>query len=325
MATLSTQTSQSTIYEQHVQTLPQVNDEVIVLQGSSLNIVVPKAPLSQGSVQIIPRSGASHFPQWTTQNHQEAQSLIQRVIGAFEKQGVTDYMVYGKESPDASFSWEVVPYTKSNWSCVNIFWRFWQQIQVLWKITFGGGSYSIAERQSIAETLRKNLPATSAAASVPQVQAAAQKSDVFCNPDIIKKQCVFEGKHINVLYDYAPLTLGKDRLHFLLVPKRHCSKFTELTPAEYIESKELSRRLQKYYHAKGFHTVFQFAKTGEQAGLTVPHCHEHLVFTDTKTQEWLGKIRVLVRMLFGSFSLGANELKNRVDGLKVELAQPLKS
>ncbi|MBY0529397.1 MAG: HIT family protein [Rhabdochlamydiaceae bacterium] len=319
MATFSTQIAQPIPYEHSLQTLSDRNEDVIVVQGTSLNIVIPKAPLSHGSVQIIPQSDASHFSQWSTQQHQEAHSLIQRVANAFKKEGITDYMVYGKESPDASFRWEVVPYTRSNWSCVNIFWRFWQQFKVLWKISFGGGSYSNEERQNIAETLRKNLDPSAAVAAVPK----AVKTDPFCNPEIIKKQCVFEGKHINVLYDYAPLTLGKDRLHFLLVPKHHCSKFTELTAEEYIESKKISQKLQKHYQAKGFNTAYQFAKTGLQAGQTVPHYHEHIVFTDTKTQESLGKLRVLGRMLFGSSALKKDELQSRVAALKVELERPL--
>ncbi len=68
-------------------------------------------------------------------------------------------------------------------------------------------------------------------------------------------------------------------------------------------------------------TAYQFAKTGLQAGQTVNHCHEHLIFTATKTQEFFSKLRVLKNMCWPASPLSKEELSQRVKALKKELSK----
>ena len=161
------------------------------------------------------------------------------------------------------------------------------------------------------------------APKIESIQKIVQGNDAFCNPKVLDKQRVFEGKEINVLYNYAPIGLGEEKLHFLIVPKEHHPNFSDLTKSEYLESMQLSQKLIKFYQGKGFHTAYLFDKTGAEAGQTVPHWHEHVVFTATKTQELFGKWTVLKNMVLGSSPLPPKELQNRVQSLKKELAEVL--
>jgi diadenosine tetraphosphate (Ap4A) HIT family hydrolase len=154
---------------------------------------------------------------------------------------------------------------------------------------------------------------------IESIEETIQGNDAFCDQKVIDKQLVFEGKEINILYNYAPIVLGEGKLHFLIVPKQHRSKFTDLTETEYLDVMQLSQKLVGFYKGKGYHTAYLFDKTGIEAGQTVPHWHEHVVFTATKTQEFFGKLTVLKNMLFGSSPLPSKELQIRVLLLKEDL------
>lgn len=291
--------------------------EVIAFQGQTMNLVIPEKPLASGSMKLVPRSGVVPFSGWSNNNRIESYELIQKVIQIWKEKGINDYLIYGKESDD--FSLEIVPYEKKGW-------RFWKQFKVLWKITFGGSSLPYIERLKIAKDFAKNKELFSAPSTeqIESVKSISAKNDAFCNPEVIKKQAVFEGKHVNVLYNYAPIAIGEGKLHFLIVPKKHHVTFSELTKEEYLESADLEQKLIKFYLGKGYHTAYLFNKTGAEAGQTVPHWHEHLVFTATKTQEFFGRLIVLKNMLFGSSPLSKSELQKRVELLKIELRETLK-
>lgn len=129
---------------------------------------------------------------------------------------------------------------------------------------------------------------------------------------------VFEGKKINVLYNYAPLVGGKEKLHFLIVPKQHRPKFSDLTEAEYLEAMVIAQKLISFYKDKGYHTAYLFDKSGREAGQTVPHWHEHLVFPST--QAFLVMLSVLKNILIGPSCIPQDELQIRVQSLKKELS-----
>ena len=291
-------------------TEPLASDEAIVYAGKTMKVIVPECPLAFGSLKIVPHSHAENFSEWNDSNKLETYELIQHVVQIWEKKGITDYLIYGKESSDLKsiFSWEIVPYPKDGW-------RFWKQLKVLWNITFGSQCLPEVERHKIARDFFLQ-PLTNQIASITKI---AQGNDAFCNPKVIDKQLVFEGKEINVLYNYAPIVMGEEKLHFLIVPKQHRLKFSDLTETEYLENMQLSQKLIRFYNDKGYHTAYLFDKTGAEAGQAVPHWHEHLIFTATKTQEFFGRLTILKNMLIGSSPLPEKELQTRVQSLKIEL------
>jgi diadenosine tetraphosphate (Ap4A) HIT family hydrolase len=303
-----------------VNTQPLISNETIVYVSKTMKVIVPECPLAFGSLKIVPNSDTGNFSEWQDFNELETYELIQHVIQIWEKKGITDYLIYGKESNNSKsiFSWEIVPYPKNGW-------RFWKQFKVLWNITFGGSCLPKIERDRIAKDFQKDKDSFSESHTkqIESIKKTIQGNDPFCNQKVIDKQLVFEGKEINVLYNYAPIVLGEGKLHFLIVPKQHHSKFSDLTETEYLESMELSQKLVSFYKDKGYHTAYLFDKTGAEAGQTVPHWHEHVVFTATKTQEFFGKLTVLKNMLFGSSPLPQKELQTRVQSLRKDLNEVL--
>nr|QIQ10885.1 hypothetical protein OJOKFFHK_00028 [uncultured bacterium] len=99
---------------------------------------------------------------------------------------------------------------------------------------------------------------------------------------------MFEGKYVNILYNYAPIAIDENKLHFMLVPKAHREMFSELSVDEYLEASALEQKLGAYYKRQGYQAAYLFNKTGAEAGQTVPHWHEHVIFTATKVQDLYG-------------------------------------
>lgn len=291
-------------------------NEVVVREGSRVKVIVPECPLAAGALKIMPRSDTGSFSAWENVDQQEAYSLIQGIVQIWEKKGVVDYLIYGKESGDSSFGWEVVPYPKEGW------W-FWKQFNVLWNITFTGSCVPKVERERVVQDFQKDKDSL-LVEQIEVIKETVQGKDPFCDQEIIAKQLVFEGKKINLLYNYAPIAFGEEKLHFLIVPKEHRPRFSDLTEEEYLETMQIAQKLVAFYKEKGYETAYLFDKTGAEAGQTIPHWHEHLVFTATKTQELLGQLMVLKNMMFWSSPLPAEELKDRVDSLSNELVAVFK-
>jgi diadenosine tetraphosphate (Ap4A) HIT family hydrolase len=296
--------------------LEPIKDDLVIYQGKTVKIIVPDCPIAEGSVKIIPSSGIENFSEWRDCEARETYELIQQVVRIWKEKGITNYLVYGKESNNSKspFGWEVVPYPSNGL-------RFWKQFKVLWHITFGGACLPQIERHKIAKNFLQELDSFSCtqAKQIESIDKAAKGNDAFCNPVVIQKQLVFEGKEVNVLYNYAPLVLDKEKLHFLVIPKQHRPGFSDLTESEYLESLDLSQKLVNFYKGKGYHTTYLFNNTGKEAGQSVPHWHQHLVFTATKTQEFFVKLTVLKKMLFGASPLPSNELQMCVESLSKEL------
>lgn len=277
-----------------------------------MSLIVPENPIALGSVRITPNSNYASYIDWTKDNQRESYELLQKTVQIWHNNGINDYMIFGKVSENTPFNWEIVPYQESGST-------FWKQIKVLYNLTFGASSQSVEERQKIADGLIH--PNTTLKDQSSNVSALSLKYDAFCNPEVIKNQLVFEGKHIYVIYPYAPIA----RLHFLLVTKAHHEKFSELTQEEYLEASELEQKLLRYYQADGYSTANLFNKTGAEAGQTVPHWHQHIIFTAAKTEDLYGRLLILKNMTIGPSLLSQTELKDRVSSLNSELSPYLKS
>lgn len=299
---------------------PLVHGESIIYEGRTMNLIVPECPLSAGSVKITPKADIEHFSDWQDTHKLEAYDLIQRVVRIWEKRGINDYFIYGKESHDShsKFSWEIIPFSKEGF-------RFWKQFTVLWNMIFGGSCLSEEDQEKIVKNFQAEDDLFSVSPPHQMKPVEVIGNDPFCKQNVIDRQMVFEGKEINLLYNYAPIVLSEDKLHFLIVPKRHRVGFSDLTETEYLEAMQLSQKLVSFYKDKGYDIAYMFDKTGIEAGQTVPHWHEHIVLAETKTQEFFAKLTVLKNMLFYSSPMPEEELKTRVESLRKELAEVLRS
>lgn len=280
----------------------------------SIAIEIPEYSLAPHSLQITTRQ-RSAFPNWTAQNHADSYSALQKIVSIWKNSKTANqYLMYGTQQKNIDdFRWEIVPFEKANTAIE----RIWRQFLVLWRTTFGGlsltDSQKSQERDRLKEALHQEIRSMDTAKT-------ARGTDPFCQVEIIHKQRVLEGHKINVLYNYAPIGFGGERLHFLIVPKEHKQAFSDLSEEEYVEAQELAQKLIRHFEeTRNIEEIYLFHKTGADAGQTVPHWHMHLILTANKTQGILGKITVLKNMLFGSSPLSQEELASRVSSFQKEL------
>lgn len=286
-------------------------DEPIV-KGSALTLYAPTDPLAHGSVALS-SNATKQFTEWSEREDLEAYNTMQRVVALWADKGIHNYLIIGKaESGEGSqFHWEAVPYSGG--------WAFLNQLSVLWNLTFGPRAASQEEQSETAEGM-EHLGTQSK--KIAEVEAQTNKLDAFCDPVVIQKQSVFEGKTVRVLYNYAPLIADGEKLHFMVIPKAHRPTYADLTEEEYVEAMALTRKLVTYYRDKGYPTAYLYDKSGEAAGQTVPHWHEHVVLTASKVDELRGKWTVFRNMILGTTRIPDSELKQKVASLHIEL-QPV--
>ncbi len=112
----------------------------------------------------------------------------------------------------------------------------------------------------------------------------------FCDPAILDKQMVYEGKEVVVLYSLTPATKG----NVLIIPRRHIERFDDLTASEMLEIQALiSKMSQAFKEVYSSTDYFIMQKNGELAGQSQPHTHFHVF----PCKEQLSKI-VIKAMLY---------------------------
>jgi len=294
---------------------PPLYQQVIEKQGS-VSIRIPEKQLAHKSLEITTHQNNSYV-NWTDEDRSNVFTSLQKAVAFWKKNKIADeYLIYGKQqSGNKTFTWEAIPCYNPN----TIVGQIWQQFLILWKITFGGTTLSETQKQrneykasfeKFSFSLQKNIERT----------RDLVQDDAFCNPEIINKQLVLKGRSINILYNYAPIGFGGEKLHFLIVPKKHRSKFSELSEAEYLEATELSQKLMThFFDARQIKDVYLFHKTGVNTGQSIPHWHMHLILISNKTQGIFGKLIVLKNILIGSSPMKGDKLKQRVQLLNSEL------
>lgn len=280
-----------------------------VYAGRYSNVVHPQNPLAQGALRF------------ESMDSGETYEIIRKIVALWKNTGVAnDYMVYAKAVTGKQVIWEVVPFPKTGWKFIGI----WNQIKVLWNVTFG----SKTQNQQAQQTWNKFYQEHKADFQIaldPVGDSNQRGTDNFCEQTTSAKQSVHEGDKIRILHDYAPL-LGKDKPHLLLMPKAHRPTFDELTKEEFVEIAEKTNLLVDHYLKNGFEAVYLYIKCGVLAGQTQPHLHEHLIPTVSKAEAFFGKLIVLKKLLlpFLASKLSPQELSARVTQTYREL-QPVLS
>lgn len=245
-------------------------------KGDELCVSFPLAPLAKNSLHISSRNNNQKFVEWTSEQDLEAGNLIKKISRTWENCHKCDaYLVYGKTTLGSfteRFHWEIVPFPEKGMGA-------WQRMKVIWNVTFGPKKLS---DESLSKNMNEIRPHYGNLAQISTKEEAicttCEPKDAFCKPDVIKRQNVFTGEHVYVLLDYTTFRLIGDKPHFLIVPKRHCPTFQELTKDEYLETMALARKIALYFAAEApTYTIYLFHKNGERAGQSVPHWHLHLL------------------------------------------------
>lgn len=294
--------------------------------NDSVYVKIPKKPLTRNSLQIGTLKGRSYV-NWTSEDHSNAFISLKKTVAVWEKQGRNQYLVYGKEQlgkerlkNKTAFRWEFVPYKP-----IPIIGCIWQRFVVLCRIIFGGTTLSeIQKKKQLKDykVLFEGLPSP-LQEQAEKVSEVAKDNDAFCKSEVIKSQRVLEGESINVLYDYAPIDLDGEKLHFLVVPKVHKEKFSELSEVEYLEATKLSQQLITQLSRskeRDIQDIHLYHKTGKDAGQIVPHWHMHMIFTSKKVQSFWEKLIVFKKMLVGPSKIKDKDLEDKVNSLRTELS-----
>lgn len=95
----------------------------------------------------------------------------------------------------------------------------------------------------------------------------------FCKPDS-DREVIIENDLAYSIYDKFPVSNG----HVLIIPRRHCADYFELTSDEQTACwrivTELKIILTEKFHPDGFNIGIN---VNEAAGQTIPHVHIHLI------------------------------------------------
>jgi ATP adenylyltransferase len=95
----------------------------------------------------------------------------------------------------------------------------------------------------------------------------------FCNLSI-DREIIIENPEAYCMLDKFPVTKG----HTLIIPKRHCANYFDLTLKEQVSCwkmvNELKVILLEKYHPDGFNVGINI---NEAAGQTIFHVHIHLI------------------------------------------------
>lgn len=118
----------------------------------------------------------------------------------------------------------------------------------------------------------------------PASREFATQCKAFCDPQIIRKQFIFEGVENNVLYAMGSFVSQ----HFFIIPKRHITAPIENNPAEILEKYRLFHQFDvmiKEHFCTPETAVL--TRIGWRAGQTQSHLHDHLIGFDPHVpQNW---------------------------------------
>lgn len=283
--------------------------ELPAMQSDTMQISKPQVRLIRDSVRIGPIVPQRN--KWTDEDRAAAYLLTLKLAQVWDSEGM-DYLRFRKITSCRSLSTcEMVPYAQKSWA-------FPRQLQVWWRVFFGPASYSQYDSHMDASKLKVKLGAKSTYEKNDTVGHVADC--VFCDASerqgkAVETQRVFQGRFVNVLFTYTPIGLGKDKFDFLITPKEHRTRLSDLTKEEFLEIENLNEGLVSYFQRKGIDTAYIMDKSGKAAGQTQIHFHERAVFVSNKAEEIFGKLIVLKNMLFGTSPMKGQALASRVKEL----------
>jgi diadenosine tetraphosphate (Ap4A) HIT family hydrolase len=106
-----------------------------------------------------------------------------------------------------------------------------------------------------------------------QVKITENTNCPFCDPDS-ERELIVESATAYAIYDKFPVNNG----HALIIPKRHCSDYFELTFKEQAACMFMLNKVKEIVSEKFNPDGFNIGiNIGEKAGQTVNHVHIHLI------------------------------------------------
>lgn len=300
----------------------------VIYSGMTMQVSIPTERLLPDSVWIETKPEITEL---TDDVHLETYDLMQKVITLWKKEkGVTHYFILAKNEAGVAnkFRWEVMPYPEM--SAFKTMYYFGLGCTLLFRANFGGYVVSEQERtrdysfydlhkHNFSEPLQKEIEKTN---DLP-------RKDFLCNKDQRENQLVFEGKHINVYCDYAPLGVplsqGEPIVHLLLAPKEHKESFYSLTQEEYLETGLYTNALNNHYTTErnaNCHHIFRIGRLLQ----SVWHHHQH--FHANPVTDLGVNVTVVSKMLLGGNALSPTELETNIKRLKSDvgpLLEPIRS
>ncbi|MDB2613897.1 HIT domain-containing protein [Chlamydiales bacterium] len=280
-----------------------------VLINHHLSVVVPEKPINSTELDITTLNDKPYL-EWTEADHLEAFELKKKTIWHWYTKGYTDWLTYGKIEDDP-FHWKMIPYSKEGI-------RFFKQFNVLLRLHTGGTKLPEETHANIVSNTKNALDEI----QVPTIcfDRSLKGKDPFCNPEVIKKQLIYEGELTYLLYNYAPLGVDKEQLHFVITPKECRTSFLEIMPEEYLEMEQIAQKVMRLYQSENHEMTYLFDKNGVEAGQSIPHFHKHLIFVHLEKNDWKAKLQMVKSMLLGTTPLTDEELFKRVTKLREKLS-----
>lgn len=96
----------------------------------------------------------------------------------------------------------------------------------------------------------------------------------FCDTSVLEAQTFYEDDLVLALYTHKPVYPG----HSLIIPKRHVSRFEQLSKEEMVQMQETIKKVHKAAsEVFGTHSYLLLQKNGEEVGQSVPHVHFHYI------------------------------------------------
>src|SRR5262245_3365958 len=108
-----------------------------------------------------------------TGNRENAYGYLNQIIEVWERKGITDYLILSQTGKNE----QIVPFTKQSF-------RFFQQLRVLWNLTFGGWKLSEATQKITLDNFWNRTQ------KVDAIREKIPGKDAFCDEAVIQKQLI---------------------------------------------------------------------------------------------------------------------------------------
>jgi histidine triad (HIT) family protein len=142
---------------------------------------------------------------------------------------------------------------------------------------------------------------------------------LFCKPEVIARQLVYETDDIAVFYNMRKNP--KPGCCFLILPKRHCEKIYDLTEEEIGHIAQVRRALVEVLkESRPDHEVIIYIQDDPATGQTVFHSHEQVIAIDPKT---IGLTWTLLA-LYPSGNVSDEEMQKVSQEFRLKLEQKMK-
>jgi diadenosine tetraphosphate (Ap4A) HIT family hydrolase len=95
----------------------------------------------------------------------------------------------------------------------------------------------------------------------------------FCDTNVLRKQVFYQDDFVMGLCDYKPIYPG----HCLVIPKRHVTRFEELSNDEVLSTAHVIKKINKVIQKKFGPCIYIILQKNGKGVQSVPHVHFHYI------------------------------------------------